>query len=136
MDTMNFKGDLPEQCPPKDARKPNPGEVVYRLGGIENTYNETDFLSHWDRCIDKRAHYVTAPGECQAKALSVFTSEEEARKACKLPQLKRKMKSLLYLTLQPTDGLLLQTGSNKAHCSFWVSCTFDANNTNVKVLPL
>ena len=55
MDTMNFKGDLPEQCPPKDARKPNTGEVVYRLGGIENTYNETDFLSHWDRYIDKKS---------------------------------------------------------------------------------
>lgn len=134
--TMEFIGGLPEQCPPAKARNPLPEEVVYRLGYLEDSYSAEDFLSHWDKHPQNRTKYSTNPGECQAKALSVFTSEEEARNASRLPSLKKKIKSTLHLKLHPSDGLLIQTGNNIAHYSLWLSRIFTLDKAGIHVIPL
>lgn len=135
---MQFKENLPEQCPPSEAYQPNGEEVVYRLGHIENDYSTDDFRSHWDKFPQNRTQYTQKVGECRAKSLSVFSTEEDARNACRLPspRSKNKFKSLIAINLQPTDGLLMQTGIDKAHYSIWVSCTFASDRANIQVIPL
>lgn len=132
--TMQFRENLPEQCPPAEARCPKSGELVYRLGHNSNGYSDDDFLSHWQLNPGKHGSYSTRPGECQAKSLSIFLKEADVIQARKLPTLKR-MQSILRIKLDPTDGQLMQT-SRPSHHSLWLSCTFDPGKANILVTPL
>lgn len=132
---MDFK-DLPPQCPPAEARPAKESERIYRLGCLKDTYSPIDFRSHWERYPSKRSNYSSTPGECQAKSLSVFLSEDEAYKASKLPSLKSKVNSILSIKLEPTDGKLMQTGGNREHHSLWLSCAFVLDKANIQVTSL
>ncbi|MGG2061649.1 hypothetical protein [Priestia megaterium] len=75
---MVFKSqaDMPEQCPPSDAKENNVGEV-YRF--IENDdIEEIDFLNHKERNKSYPPHKT-----CEALALSFFTTLEATKRAGK-----------------------------------------------------
>jgi len=103
----------PEKCPPDDAKSVS--GVVYRFTNRTNPKHR-DFLSY----------YELKPGEdwgkkgCQARGLSVFTSEEDCKIAISLvPALKKK--KLCVAELASESGVIAHTPSknNNNHMTLW-----------------
>ncbi len=105
--------ELPPNCPPDAAFPPN-HDVFYRLVG-QFPPTEEDFFSHRKLYPRKRFHV----DECQARSVSIFNRLEEGAKILKLPA--HKNKKIVKLVLPPESGVMLQTGQNKAHYSWWRS---------------
>lgn len=80
--------NLPEQCPPSDAIQEDV-EPVYRF--IENdTLQEIDFLSHRERNL-----FYKPEKECEAAAISFYTTEQAAEEL--RMKFKRKFKRKVLL---------------------------------------
>lgn len=108
---------LPSECPPKEAL-PAPGRIVYRF---VNNNPPIDSCFH---SMHKEGHNLTIGGEvteCIVRALSVWETEEIARKKSKLPALKNKL--MAKVILSETDGPILKT-FGKGHYSWWRKSEF------------
>jgi len=117
---MDWFEELPDNCPPKSADKPN-GEY-FRL--VENNpADEDDFISHRSRWPKKKFNV----SECVARSLSVFSDLSGAEKLKKLPR--HKSKAIVKLSLSEDMGLIKQTGRNKLHHSWWRTTTADIFNS-------
>lgn len=116
---MEWAEPLPPACPPEEAKAPN-GEQYYRL--VETfPPTEHDFYSY-------RMLYPQRPfrlGECLARAVSIFTSQEECLKLKKLPHFKNKNDTVVALILPSDSGVVLQTGRDPSHFSWWRWRTFN-----------
>jgi hypothetical protein len=109
--------ELPSNCPPDEAFPPN-YDIFYRL--VEGfPPKEEDFFSH-RKLYPKKKFPVN---ECQARSVSLFNRLDECAKIQKLPA--HKNKKIVKLTLPPESGVVLQTGQNRAHYSWWLSKQYD-----------
>lgn len=115
--------ELPEACPPQDAFTPNQ-EKYYRLAE-NNPPEDKDF--HSQRKCAQHAVFKGVP-ECIACSVSIWKDKERCLNIKKLPR--HKNKSVVELTLNREDGLLLQTFKPQ-HYSWWRSRSFVAEMHNV-----
>ncbi len=107
---MDWIEELPDNCPPKSAEKPN-GEF-FRL--VENNpADKDDFASH--RAVWPKKKFNVS--ECIARSLSIFSDVSGAEKIKKLPR--HKSKSIVKFVLKKDMGLIEQTGRDKFHHSWW-----------------
>ena len=110
-----WKEELPDNCPPEDAKAPNEKEL-YRLVS-SNPPTDNDFDSH-------RALYpnkIFNVSDCQAHSISIINNLSDIEKMKKLPLHKNKI--IVRLQLELKDGLIKQTGKI-THFSWWVSKNF------------
>ena len=117
-DDFNWAEDLPEECPPSDARKPN-NEVYYRLVSVFPP-SEKDFWSH--RKIFPKRIFKTS--ECIARACSLSSTLKYCQDLTKLPGFVDKQK-IVEIKLTPSSGLIKQTGDGKCHFSWWRAHNFN-----------
>lgn len=113
---MTFYEELPDQCPPEKAKEPS--GAYFRL--VHNPTLEEDFHSHkllgkWPKCFANAS-------ECDASSISLMDTIDEAVRLTKLPT--NKGKKVLCINLVPKDGLIMQTGRNPSHHSWWRSTDF------------
>lgn len=109
--------ELPPNCPPSKATPPN-YDTFYRL--IPRFPPEKqDFFSH--RKLFPTRKFKT--NECRARSVSIFSELEECAKIRKLPAHRKKI--IIQLTLSPESGVVLQTGRNKKHYSWWMKKGYD-----------
>ncbi|NEV94471.1 hypothetical protein G3567_09990 [Psychroflexus sp. YR1-1] len=126
---MNWKEDLPEQCPPEKAFEPNDFKV-FRLATNKNI-DESDFQSQ--RALKPKAKFKGVD-ECIARSISVFDEINKCLNMAKLPLYKNKWKAVLEIELNESDGLALKTFKDPCHYSWWRSTTFDINNSILKTI--
>jgi len=62
-----------------------------------------------------------------AVGLSVIDDEAKARKNLKLPMFKQ-FKGVIALMLNPTDGVVKQTGVHRSHHTWWRTKSFEMSN--------
>ena len=62
-----------------------------------------------------------------AVGLSVMDNEKKVRKNLKLPMFKQ-FKGIIALILNPTDGVVKQTGMHRSHYTWWRTSTFQMSN--------
>jgi hypothetical protein len=122
---MEWFEELPDQCPPKEAKNPNK-ETYYRIVGNDPPQTN-DFYSNSKLFPNKDYSRI----ECQARALSVSADKKDCETLVKLPNFKGKMIAELILNSQ--DGVVLYTPShsNKSHYSWWRSLDFSFSNCNI-----
>jgi hypothetical protein len=109
--------ELPPNCPPATATAPQ-YEVFYRLAKQFPPTPE-DFYSHRKLYPQKTFHTT----ECRARSLSIFSNFEECRKLLKLPL--HRQKKMLELILPPESGVILQTGTQLTHYSWWKTAKYN-----------
>lgn len=119
---MTWFEALPPDCPPDEAFSPE--NSFFRLGSIPP--DASDFWSHRRRFPYK----VFQVSECVARSLSIFDDLEAARQLRRLLPAMRS-KPIFQVDLAGKDGLILQTGSNPHHYSWWRSTAFDLQTIHV-----
>ncbi|MBF0343945.1 MAG: hypothetical protein HQL06_06910 [Nitrospirae bacterium] len=118
---MEWIEELPDDCPPEDAIYPQ-NEKYFRW--VDNyPPTERDFFS-----LRKLYPERKLPSECQARAVSIFSSFDECLKLRKFNYFKTR--KIISLLLNEECGLVKNTPSkdNKSHTSWWVAKTFALNN--------
>ena len=68
-----------------------------------------------------------------AVGLSLIESEAKARRSLKLPMF-RQYQGIISLTLNPTDGVVKQTGVHRSHYTGWRTTSFQMSNLNMLAL--
>lgn len=109
--------DLPSNCPPDAAITPK-YEIFYRLVK-QFPPTEDDFYSH--RKLYPKKPFNT--NECRIRSLSIFNNLDECVRLLKLPL--HKHKKIVQLILPPESGVILQTGNNLTHYSWWKKATYN-----------
>ncbi len=119
---MKWFEELPPDCPPSDAMPPN--GTFYRLGSIP--LDASDFWSHRKRFPEK----AFKASECIVRSVSILDIVEDA---IELRQLLPAMhsKPIYQVELSSKDGMVLQTGSNIHHFSWWRSTEFDLSTIQI-----
>lgn len=114
---LKCEADLPPQCPPSDA---TPGDImpVYRFLEGEDL-NEVDFLNH----KEKKSMYPSDM-ECEALALSFYTSIEAADNLAKRVKKFRKKK---LLSGRITSACGIHKTENE-HLNLWIYRDIDMMN--------
>lgn len=115
---MTWFEDLPEQCPPADAVPAN--GTYYRIAAGIPTESE-DFFSQ-RKLQPAKAFVGEGIDECVLRAVSLFSSKDEAQKRLKLPKFKKHL--IVSVDLSAKDGVLKKT-FGPAHYSWWRSNEFD-----------
>lgn len=115
--TMDFHEQLPNECPPREAEEILAEREVFRLVGT-NPPADWDFQSHRLRWRKK-----FFSDECTARALSVSATKAHAELTAKLPRMKPGL-IVCRVKLAAGAGMILQTGSDKNHYSWWRSAAF------------
>lgn len=107
-----YETDMPDECPPADAFGAN--GTFYRF--VSGKPSEEDFIPHSRLYPDRSFSGM----ECQARALSVFSSIEDCMKLRKLSP-KFRNKSVAAVQISPADGVIKHTpsGQSNAHYSWW-----------------
>lgn len=123
---MAFYEELPDQCPPETAKEPS--GAYFRL--VHEPIMEEDFHSH--KLLGKWPKAFAKASECEATSLSLMDSIEEAARLTKLPT--NKGKRILCIDLSPKDGLMMQTGRNQSHHSWWRSSDFCIRATSKQLV--
>ena len=113
---------MPNGCPPEDILVPSE-HLFFRLAKQAETYSEADFKSYAE--TDPQRHW----GEQLplAVGLSLIGNEAKARHNLKLPMF-RHYKGIIALMLNPTDGVVRQTGVHRSHYTWWRTRQFQMSN--------
>jgi len=119
--------DLPEQCPPNDAKDCN-GDF-YRIANGDPAQS-ADFFSQRRLAPDK-VFKGKGIDECIARAVSLFANLDDAKKRLKLPKFKRA--NIALVELRPKDGMMKKTFAD-SHYSWWR--TKDFNVSQAKTVSL
>lgn len=114
---MQYREQLPPDCPPDDAEEITAEMTVFRLVR-GNPPRDGDFRSQ--RAERPRASFGVT--ECQARGLSVFAVLEDARTLCKLPKMRNRLVCRVQLNFGA--GSIQQTGK-KSHYTWWPFAEFD-----------
>lgn len=114
--------EMPAGCPPEDVLVPSEHQF-FRLAKQTTTYSLDDFKSYAE------ANPLRNWGERLPLAigLSLIANENKARKYMKLPMF-RQFKGIISLTLNPTDGVVKQTGVHVSHYTWWRTISFQLSN--------
>ena len=114
--------NMPAGCPPTDIMVPFQ-HPFFRLARKSTAYDENDFKSYAETDLQKNW------GEQLplAVGLSLIDNEKKARRNLKLPMF-RQNKGIIALVLDPTDGVVKQTGIHRSHYTWWRTTTFQMSN--------
>lgn len=110
---VTWPDNYPDKCPPVCAV--NVSGKVIRLTNRSNPKSK-DFCSYYEQ----NPNHNWGEQSCQARGLSVYTSEEEYKYAISVvPALKRK--KVCIAELSPKDGVIASTPStnNPRHKTYW-----------------
>lgn len=113
---------MPKGCPPQDVLVPFE-HTFFRYAISADSYTDIDFKSYAELNMGKDWGELLP----LAVGLSVIDKEDKARKNLKLPFLKQ-FKGIIALSLNPTDGVVKQTGVRKSHFTWWRTTSFDSSN--------
>ena len=113
---------MPVGCPPEDVLVPSE-HPFFRLASQIDSYTADDFKSYAE--ADPQRNW----GEKLplAVGLSLIDNETKARKNLKLPMF-RQFKGIIALTLNPSDGVVKQTGVHLSHYTWWRTKSFQMSN--------
>lgn len=116
---------MPDGCPPDEVLVAD-NHPFYRLAINSDTYSADDFKSYAE--IDPQHNW----GKMLplAVGLSIIEGEAKARRNLKLPMF-RQFKGIIALTLNPTDGVVKQTGVHRSHFTWWRTSSFQMSNLNM-----
>ncbi len=114
--------NMPKGCPPNDVLVAEK-HPFYRLAHAAETYDDKDFISYAEMnpAKDWGERLPLAVG------ISLIDNETKARKNLKLPMF-RQYAGIIALTLQPTDGVVKQTGVHTSHYTWWRTQSFKISN--------
>lgn len=116
--------ELPEQCPPKDAKDCEGN--FYRIAN-GNPAQSADFFSQRRLAPDK-VFKGNGLDECIARAVSLFGNLEDAKKRLKLPKFKRA--NIALVELCPKDGVMKKTFTD-SHYSWWRTTAFNVSQAKI-----
>lgn len=114
---LEWAEDLPPQCPPLQARRPD-NQEFYRLVSVLPP-TERDFMSY-RALFPNRTFNVD---ECTARAVSLHDSARTALELMKSPKFRNSR--MVKLILPPQSGVVLRTGRQPGHFSWWRTIAFD-----------
>lgn len=122
--TTKWFEELPEQCPPEDAKECN--GIYYRIAN-GNPATSADFFSQKRLQPDK---IFTGEGidDCIVKSISLFSDRKEIEKRLKLPKFRKGV--IAEVRLEPKDGMIKKTFGN-AHYSWWRTNEFEVSQAKV-----
>ena len=122
--TTKWFEELPEQCPPEDAKECN--GIYYRIAN-GNPATSADFFSQKRLQPDK---IFTGEGidDCIVKSISLFSDRKEREKRLKLPKFRKGV--IAEVKLEPKDGMIKKTFGN-AHYSWWRTNEFEVSQAKV-----
>ena len=110
--TTKWFEELPEQCPPEDAKECN--GIYFRIAN-GNPATSEDFFSQRKLRPDK-VFKGAGIDECIIKSISLFSNRREIEKRMKLPKFKKAV--IAEVKLEPKDGMMKKT-FGFAHYSWW-----------------
>ena len=113
---------MPVGCPPEDVLVPSK-HPFFRLASQRYSYTADDFKSYAE-VYSQRNWGEKLP---LAVGLSLIDNETKARKNLKLPMF-RQFKGIIALTLNPSDGVVKQTGVHLSHYTWWRTKSFQMSN--------
>lgn len=113
---------MPEGCPPEDILVPTK-HPFFRLARQSTTYSNDDFKSY----AESDPHRNWGELLPLAVGLSLIDNEAKARNNLKLPMF-RHFRGIISLTLNPTDGVVKQTGAHLSHYTWWRTTSFKTSN--------
>ena len=113
---------MPAGCPPEEVLVPSE-HPFFRLSNHSDAYTADDFKSYAETS-PQRDWGEKLP---LAVGLSLIDNEAKARKNLKLPMF-RQFKGIIALTLNPTDGVVKQTGVHLSHYTWWRTKSFQMSN--------
>jgi hypothetical protein len=116
--------ELPEGCPPQEILVPE-NERMYRLTLNTDKVTEDDFKSYMEMFPEKK---YTGNLKVMAAGLSLISTNKP--QSIILPMMK-KFYGIAELILNPEDGVLLQTGKNPEHYTWWRTKKFDINSAKI-----
>lgn len=119
---------MPKGCPPQDILVAT-GHPFYRMSLSPTTYCDEDFKSYAELNPDKDWGEMLP----LAVGLSLIDNETKAKRNLKLPTFKR-FNGIIALILNPTDGVLKQTGVHVSHYTWWKTTKFDS--VNLKMIEI
>ena len=122
---IEWANELPEGCPPAEILIPS-GDVFFRLIYDAEQISEDDFKPYLELYPDK--HY-DGYQKVKASGLSVFDTIPDASLR-RLPNMK-KFKGVAKLVLTAEDGVLMKSGPNEHHYTWWRSKTFDISTATI-----
>lgn len=113
---------MPDGCPPENVLVPTE-HPFFRLARQANVYTADDFKSYAE--ADPQHNW----GQMLplAVGLSLIEGETKARRKLKLPMF-RQYGGIIALTLNPTDGVVKQTGAHRSHHTWWRTRSFQMSN--------
>lgn len=141
----DFPDSIEYQCPPIEAEQYQ-GRIYRFSKKVNNKTDSKDWIS--DSKIKNTYNKWKAADSyelmCQSSGYSCFLSENEAKTAfIKMTKrnkaMKKKFKSLYYVTVNKFDGVLLDTTNPKKmykHFTFWMSCKSDIATQHFQVTKL
>lgn len=123
---IEWKIAMPSGWPPEDIEIPFEHKL-YRLTHDKNgSLTEEDLITYSELEPNKD----WADNYFQSFGLSLITKISEARKKLLLPRIrKQNLKGITEINLNPTDGVVKQTG-RKDHYTWWQTKSFDISNHN------
>lgn len=116
-ETIIWAEDLPDNCPPDDAFKPENGEFYRLVASFPPS--EEDFCSHRKLYPHKKFN----ASECVMRACSIISTFERCKSLSKLPLQRGKI--IVKFILTPSAGLIKKTGGHSDHYSWWRLREFD-----------
>ncbi len=117
LDSMSYREQLPDDCPPSEAEEILAARIVFRLVST-NPVTLNDFRSQ--RALRPEAKFDVS--ECQARGLSVFADRADIEKTRRLP--KFRSWSICQVQLEAGAGYIQQTGG-WSHHTWWPFAEFD-----------
>lgn len=113
---------MPEGCPPQEVLVPT-AHPFFRMAKNIAIYDEDDFRSYAEK--DPQRNW----GELLplAVGLSLIDKEAKAIKNLKLPMF-RQYHGVIALMLNPSDGVVKQTGAHRSHYTWWRTTSFNMSN--------
>lgn len=122
---IEWSNSLPENCPPENILVPE-DEEFYRLLKNPDCVVEDDWKTYVELYPDKK---YFGQDLIIANGLSI-TKNDNFQEAMVLPNL-RKFKGIARFKLNPSDGVLLKTGKNVNHYTWWRTTSFDTNSVEI-----
>lgn len=116
--------ELPEQCPPKDAKDCN--GYFYRIANGDPAQS-ADFFSQ-RRLAPEKVFMGKGIDECIVRAVSLFANIEDAKKRLKLPKFKNA--NIAIVELHSKDGVIKKTFAD-SHYSWWRTIEFNVSQSKI-----
>lgn len=108
----NWFEELPEQCPPEDAKECN--GVFFRIAN-GNPTTSADFFSQ-RKLQPSKIFKGEGIDDCIVKSISLFSDKKEIEKRMKLPKFRKAV--IAEVKLEPKDGKIKKT-FGVSHYSLW-----------------